>query len=416
MSAARWRSRGALLVMVLLGSGSIGPALSGASGIPTAPGGGIGPTGPSSSGVVPLIPGASPFVVTGSPEDPEPLPVTIGHAFVYPDLYNTVGGRGNATLAEAGAGSALTATIDFANVSGRTPGVVGYPEVEYGPKPWCSRAPCPSPPGAPALSLPGLVRSLPDIAAVATFRIVAGTGPSAGSFDLAYDLWMTRSPNASAASAGDLELMVWLDHRGSSILPGTPTSTLAIPTLSAGRWSPLPWRLYLQDPVPADANGHWTVAYLVLDPPVSTGTIGVDLTEMVRSADAVLADRYPSAWGGPGGPGAGDPAALYLDDVELGSEFRPVGDVGPAQLDWSLSGYCFGVGPASGSTPAAALTANCSVVPTLPSRPSLGLWVPAATGGMAAAGAVGRWLGSRRRPRPPTPIRDRPSPSGEPTD
>lgn len=396
------------ILVTLLLAGSMIPTVVGTSLATTPPAGAGIPDGLASTGsTVPVIPGAAAFQVSGSPQDPEPPPIATGNAFVYPDLYNTVAGQGNATLSEPRPGAALTTTVDFSNVSGRSLGVVGYPELQYGAKPWCSKGPCPSPAMDARLSLPAMVRSLPEVTAVVDYRVESRAGLASGSFDLAYDLWMTRSPNATSASAGDLELMVWLDHQGASIVPGTPITTLLIPTLWSGRWAPLPWQFYLQSAVPADAAGHWTVAYLVLDPPTAAETVGVDLSGMIRSADAALADEYPGTWAPSGGAGLADPNALYLDDIELGSEFRPLGASGPAQFDWTLFDYCFRVSPSTGGTTFPVLTANCSVLPgPASSSAGIGLTPLVAVGGaVVGAAGLGLVVGSRAVKASRTPYR-----------
>lgn len=383
--------------------GSIVPALVGAAHATSPPTGAGAPTSAdTAAGVVSLIPSSSSFVVSGTPQNPEPPPVATGNAFVYPDLYNAASGQGNASLAETRPGYGLTTSIEFSNVSGRSPGVVGYPELQYGKKPWCATRLCASPVTDPRLSLPEIVRALPEITSVANYSVVSGTGPSTGTFDLAYDLWMTRSPNATSASAGDLELMVWLDHNGASILPGTPLTTLLLPTLWSGRWTVLPWQVYVQSALPRNDSGHWTVTYFVLDSPATVATIGVDLTGMVRSADAVLADWYPASWAPPGRAGGSASSALYLDDIELGSEFRPIASSGPVRFAWTLSNYCLRVSASTQGSVPPALGANCSVLPS-PAPPTAGIaWGPIVTIGIPAAGAtagVGVALG--RRPLSP---------------
>lgn len=293
---------------------------------------------PAGGATLTLVPAPASLAISASPGDPEPAPFAAGPAFVYPDLYNLADTGAGTVTQSAAAGGALRTTVALSGASGRSSGALGYPEVQFGPKPWCAQASCPEPAVAPALPLPTRLASLPSVAALTQYTLSV---PAAGAADVAFDLWLTRTPDPSAASAGDLEVMLWLGHAGPGILPGSPVGTVSIPSYQDGAWTPSTWQLYVQHAVPGDAGGHWTVVYLVLQTPVLDGRVGIGLTEALATAARQLELRYPAGWG----PGAEDPLGLYLDDIELGSEFRATAPAGSIGYSWTLAEYQLLVGP-----------------------------------------------------------------------
>jgi hypothetical protein len=294
-----------------------------------------------------IVPAGEDYALVGSPQTASPSPATMGNALVYPGLYNAASGSlGSVRMEGTGAGGVLRTTVNFSRVAPDHDGVVGFSELQYGVKPWCARAPCPTAPMAPTLRLPIPLSELPPLQASVSYSTYHPENAMPCPFDLAFDLWFTQHANQTSAGPGDLETMFWLYYSDPSLLPGTPIGERSIPVEGAsplgGPW----WNVYVQDGDPARAGHPWTVVYLVLMEPRPSASVRLDLSAMIQTAESVLVESFPGSWGHEGRAGTEDPGALYLNDIELGSEFLPsvTQGFGPAQYGWSLSGYSLLVG------------------------------------------------------------------------
>jgi hypothetical protein len=197
----------------------------------------------------------------------------------------------------------VTTSIGLAHVVGIGDGPLGYPEIAYGDN--LTDAPV----GAvgPGLDLPVPASALGADPLWSSVQYDTGTTvPGSLGVDLAYDLWVERHPvPGRRPTAGDLEIMLWLDH-SPTMTPahgagafGSVTSTAivdGIPTQT--RWD---------ESVGVGGTGAPLVSF-VLDPPQSSGTFAVQLSQFVDQAIGRF--EPPLARSG------------QLMGVEFGSEFR----------------------------------------------------------------------------------------------
>lgn len=317
---------------------------------------------------IPLAPTPGPYAVQESPSAPAPTAVTAGDSFVYPGVYNAASGSSGSVLIQNPGGSGpLRASVNFSRVAPAQEGVVGYPEIQYGAKPWCAVAPCPQPPLAPSLHLPMPLAKLPPLAADVAYSLSAAPGAPVTPFDLAFDLWLTQQPHPSQATRGDVEAMFWLDYSDPSILPGNSSRDGSVAVADATPSGSARWDVFTQDADLAAGTDHWTVVYLVLETPRPSASVELDLGAMLRTVATVLAEEFPGSWSVAGRTGTEDPLALYLEDVELGSEFLPAPRTVPGRADyvWELSRYSLRVGTeAVGSAPAGGASSAVAWLPT----------------------------------------------------
>src|SRR5262249_19563868 len=171
---------------------------------------------------------------------------------------------------------------------------------------------------SPSLDLPAPIGSLPELTASVAFVAPATV---AGAYDVAFDLWLTRDPHPSRATAGGIEVMVWLFYSDPSILP---------PPLTRARGV---------DPAPGSfvattrtAAGGWPVLFLIAsDPTFGAQSVTVDLTVAIEAAAARIGSGTPAGLDG-----------LYLEGVDLGSEFAPSPGGDRVQYTWSLDAFSLG--------------------------------------------------------------------------
>jgi hypothetical protein len=326
---------------------------------------------PAADRTIPIAPATAPYSIVGSTADPTPRPVIAGNAFAYPDLYNAApGGSGSVLLADPGSAGSFRASVNFTQVTTGRDGVVGYPELQYGTKPWCPSAPCAAPPVSSALALPLPLARLPPLKATVAYTSSAPAQGPRTPYDVAFDLWLTQGPNQSSVGRGDIEAMFWLFYNDPSILPGAPAGLPAVVNSGDGAGGSGAWDAYVQHANRSDGPDHWTIVYLVQEAPRPSGSLEVDLGELLAGAERVLLDGFPGAWGPKGAIGVEDPRALYLNDVELGSEFLPAPSPtgGSARYEWGLTEYALHVGPTDGwaGVQTAGASPSGTVAPTPP--------------------------------------------------
>ena len=358
--------------------------------------GAAGPSGPGSTlagtSEIHLVPSTRTFDVVGSPSAPSPAPVALGPALVYPGLYNFApGGSGSVTITASGDPAPLRTTVNFSRIAPAHDGVVGYPEIQYGVKPWCSAVPCTEPPAASGLPLPLPVARLPPVQASVAFSSSMASGAAPTPFDIAFDLWLTQHPNQTSAGPGDVETMLWLYYSDPALLPGGAIGERTTPPSSGDPAGGLRWEVYVQHPDPSDGSGHWTVVYLVLSNPSPTALLQLDLVGLLATVEQVLSEGFPAQWSLHSQAGTEDPAALYLDDIELGSEFRPAAGAsgGSARYTWDLSEYSLHL--EGGSVSSALSLSRPSLLPL--SIGSSMPWVLGYSGTTAARGTTIRGTG-----------------------
>jgi YVTN family beta-propeller protein len=315
------------------------------------------------STIIPLIPaGGSDYDLQVTlPSDfgtPAQFPsATVGHIIIQPNPWGVSGSStGEITMnpedLSSPQSSGLSTIVDLPEASNAAgDGVLGYSEVQYGYKPACTggnawEIPSCTSDVSEALSLPESLAAfdaVPSTWFVSSYQLQA---PADQPTDFAYDLWLTNSPSATSVGAGDLEVMVWTDYTDAQkIIPNWATNLSStagpteMPTLIDGTEGPAPYLVYLYN----NAQSGLTTVFFVLQAPVASGLVGVDMTFALAEASQVLFTDDLSYWT------AADVSALTLNDVELGSEFNPENNVpgSPAQYSWTLSSYCAVVNPSA---------------------------------------------------------------------
>lgn len=252
----------------------------------------------------------------------------------------------------------LTTAVDLSSTNYRDqkmPAVIAYPNVAYG---WNVNGGGPNGRVSPVLPLGCSdqgnncmqLKDMPQIVSVSNYSINAGTVP----MDFAYDIWMTPDKYPTNPGADGLELMVWTDYANNMdyyLKHNWPLwvsgKSVVTDAYVDGAIRQLTWDVYVFDPDKQyfGLTNHCTVVYVVLHEPINSGTIGIDLKEMVDIMAAELG-LHPSKW----------PSLklenYYLQEIQLGSEFGIPGDYGifhnpfsskPAVYSWDLSTLCFGI-------------------------------------------------------------------------
>jgi hypothetical protein len=210
-------------------------------------------------------------------------------------------GSGAPECVAVATGGGFTVATSAIAKSGGSPG--GYPSIYRG----CHWGVC-----TPDSGLPVPASKLLSPGTVTTSW--ATTQPSAGAYDVAYDIWFNQAPTTSGQPNG-AELMIWLNHKGSIEPYGSQVGTATIDGRSYQVWF--------------GQQGWNTISYSM-----TTGTTSVqDLDIGKFVADAMRRGWIQKSW--------------YLIDVEAGFELWQ-GGVGLATDSFAVNV------PGDRSAPAAA--------------------------------------------------------------
>jgi len=217
--------------------------------------------------------------------------------------------------------------------------VRGYPSLVYGLE-QCHAAT--SPPTSPRFSLPTQVGAIPpDLVGTTSYS----TDTSDVTYDVAYDLWLSRSATTSPCTTnGTLEVMIWTDYDRQALPPGgMKVGTVTVP-FAAGRTESTghdAWSVYVRDIYPGGRTPpRGGTVWLVLDKAdtVSDGTVTVDISQALMQVGSLLERSY----------GWSDFASNYwLDAIPFGIEFGPkdgrTTSSGPTSFSLDLSAFCLAV-------------------------------------------------------------------------
>jgi cellulose 1,4-beta-cellobiosidase len=199
-----------------------------------------------------------------------------------------------------GSGPAFTVTSSgIANATNGTPGA--YPSVYFG----CHWGTCTT--GSIALH-PLRVSGLRSGLVVSNWST---TQPTARTdvYDVAYDVWVSRTPRTSAAPNGS-EIMIWLNHRGRV----QPMGRQVAGNVRIGNRAYNIW----YSPPAAPSSGD-TISYVMTSP--ATSVTGLDIGNVIRNS---ASRGYTQA-------------SWYLIDVEAGFELWH-GGVGLATRSFAVRG------------------------------------------------------------------------------
>ena len=217
--------------------------------------------------------------------------------------------------------------------------VRGYPSVVYGLEQGHAAT---SPPTSPRFSLPTQVAAIaPDLVGTTSYS----THTSDVTYDVAYDLWLSRSATTSPCTTnGTSELVVWTDY-DQQALPGEgmKAGIVTVPFAAGRTVSPGhdAWSVYVRDIYPGGRTApRGGTVWLVLDKAdtVSDGTVTVDISRALMQVGSLLERSY----------GWSDFASNYwVDAVPFGIEFGPqdgrTTSLGPTSFSLDLSAFCLAV-------------------------------------------------------------------------
>ena len=155
--------------------------------------------------------------------------------------------------------------------------------------------------------------------------------------DFTYDIFLTAQPATSSGTSspatlgGGLELMIYTYWHGSSATPssytGEPVASFVLPTYINGTLQENEtWNVF----VGPGGTGTPCVTFELANP-ISSGSVSVNLSQ-------VLADLGSTAVSNADGVSAATIDSMYLDNIQLGSEFSDPGK-GTYSYSWTLQDF-----------------------------------------------------------------------------
>lgn len=260
------------------------------------------------------------------------IPKPLGSLLVSGNLFGLSSASGSVDIS---ASDRLNTTIHLDQIKANNY-ILGYPEVIYGYKPFGM------PPSqlTPVLQLPLKLSSVPNLWLIADFSIDTRSDPSLA-LDCAYDLWLTKTPKPNDVHKGDIELMIWSYHR--NLKPaGSPldSSRVELTTWVNGQKTQMYWIAYLSGD--SATPGSILVSFMpdqtpedrADNPAFSSVNLGVNLRDVLTQLTRVVNSNI--------GWDTDSLQSLYLNDVELGTEFGTHAD--HAYFTWNLNRFRFVLG------------------------------------------------------------------------
>jgi len=294
--------------------------------------------------VVPPAGGAPETCANGTPANPFPVSF-LPHGYLTPNLFGL--GAGSSGLDDicytGGRGGVVSNNVNFSSVGGAQ-GVVGFPHVEYGQDLWGGS------PGSmsPGFVLPEPVSNATNSSLWLTNSYAVNDSRGAAAYDYVWDNFLSsyvpNPGNTSGPTNYSMEVMLWM----STGLEGSPfvyfpyEGTTSLPTLINATLSDQPWDFshFCQ----GTDNSELTVLYFYNGTGgamnTSSRTFGVNFSAVLLNINQEIRANAISCWGYPNN----NDVHLYLDDLNLGSEFLtpfPSPYYGQAMFDWTLSSMCF---------------------------------------------------------------------------
>jgi len=294
--------------------------------------------------IVPPVGGAPETCANGTPSNPFPVSF-LPYGYETPNLFGL--GSGSAGLDNicytGGTAGAVSNDVNFSNVGGAE-GVLGFPHVEYGQDLWGGS------PGnmSPGFQLPEPVSNATNSSLWLTNSYSINDSLGSAAYDYVWDNFLSsyipNPGNVSGPTNYSLEVMLWM----STGLEGSPFTyfpyegTASLPTMVNATLSDQPWDFshFCQG---AD-NNELTVLYFYNgtgDAMNATGrAFGVNFSAVLLNINQMIRANGISCWG----YANDNDVNLYLDDLNLGSEFLtpfPSSYYGQAIFNWTLSSMCF---------------------------------------------------------------------------
>jgi hypothetical protein len=298
---------------------------------------------PSKVSIVPAVKNISEKCANGTPGNPFPVRF-LPYGYETPNLYGL--GNGSAGTDKicytGGSAGVVTNKVDFSNVGGAG-GVLGYPHVEYGQDLWG---------GSPGTMAPGF--KLPESESEASQQSMWLTNTysmddkGAAAYDYVWDNFLSSYKPTPANTSGpgnySLEIMLWMTT-GYESSPwdyftfdgATKLPTLVNTTLQNQSWD---FSYFCQ----GHNNNELTVLYFYNGTGgamnATSRTFGVNFSAVLENVNQMIHHSEETCWSYP----ANDDAKMYLDDLNLGSEFLtpyPSKYYGTAVFNWTMSSMCF---------------------------------------------------------------------------
>jgi len=333
---------GAYVMPAPYGTSPVSPASVGASN-PGYVGLSTGSAPPVEVSIVPAISSVPETCANGTPGNPFPVSF-LPYGYETPNLFGLGPGSvgTDKVCYTGGLDGVVTNRVHFSNVGGAG-GVLAYPHVEYGQDLWG---------GSPGTMAPGF--ALPEKASRATNQSMWLTNSysihdkGAAAYDYVWDNFLsTYKPtpaNVSGPGNYSLEIMLWMTtgYEGSPWSYFTFNGTTRLPTLINTTVSDRNWDFsyFCQ----GYNNNELTVLYFYNGTGgamnTTSRTFGVNFSAVLGNVNQMIHRAGESCWSYP----ANGDSRMYLDDLNLGSEFLtpyPSKYYGTATFNWSISSMCF---------------------------------------------------------------------------
>ncbi len=302
------------------------------------------PPRPSTVTIVPPIGGAPETCANGTPSNPFPVSF-LPYGYETANLFGL--GSGSAGVDNicytGGTAGAVSNDVKFSSVGGAE-GVLGFPHVEYGQDLWGGS------PGnmSPGFQLPEPVSNATNSSLWLTNSYSINDSLGSAAYDYVWDNFLSsylpNPGNVSGPTNYSLEVMLWMStgFEGSPFTYFPYEGTASLPTMVNATLSEQPWDFshFCQG---AD-NDELTVLYFYNGTGGAmnaTGrTLGVNFSAVLLNINQMIQSNGISCWGYPNN----NDVNLYLDDLNLGSEFLtpfPSSYYGQAIFNWTLSSMCF---------------------------------------------------------------------------
>ncbi len=299
---------------------------------------------PATVTLVPPKGGAPEICANGTPSDPFPVSF-LPYGYITPNLFGL--GTGSAGVDNVcytgGTHGAVSNQVNFSNVGGAE-GVLGFPHIEYGQDLWGGS------PGnmSAGLQLPEPVSNATNSSLWLTNSYSINDSLGSAAYDYVWDNFLSsyipNPGNVSGPTNYSLEIMLWMStgFEGSPFTYFPFEGVASLPTLVNSTLGDQPWDFshFCQG---TDDN-ELTVLYFYNGTGgamnATARTLAVNFSAVLLNVNEMIRANGISCWGYP----ANDDVNMYLDDLNLGSEFLtpfPSSYYGQAIFNWTLSSMCF---------------------------------------------------------------------------
>jgi len=229
------------------------------------------------------------------------------------NLWNLKNYEGEARLVYKDNAVNFYCAIEEATLSNPSSWVWAYPEVYHGYKPWSGKRT-----DSPILHLPRQLKLVPAFSVEIEYTLSHGKNLPV---NFALESWFTRERYPRNVTRGDAEVMIWLYHE--NLQPaGRKVGEVSIPIFVNDTEVATTWEVWYY-PM------EWDYVAFRMKEPMREGRIRLPVSEFFEEASKVLlknSKRVSSL------------EELYLEDLELGSEFgNPY--VTQATLQWKLTRF-----------------------------------------------------------------------------